>query len=77
MLRARFCGGYGAVILMEYKGVRYTIRIGIEREQWFVALHPPGNEFPEEKRVSGTRKSAESKVRSMINAWLQKRDPHR
>ena len=77
MLGARFCGGYGAVILMEYKGVRYTIRIGIEREQWFVALHPPGNEFPEEKRVSGTRKSAESKARSMINAWLQKRDPHR
>jgi hypothetical protein len=62
---------------MEYKDVRYTIRTGIERGQWLVVLHPPGNEFPEEKRVSGTRKSAERKARSMINAWLQRRDPHR
>ena len=69
--------GYDAVILMEYKDVRYTIRTGIERGQWFVVLYPPGNEFPEEKRVSGTRKSAERKARSMINAWLQKREPHR
>jgi hypothetical protein len=63
---------------MEYKDVRYTIRTGIERGQWFIVLHPPGNEFPEEeKKVSGTRKFAEGKARSMINAWLQKRDPHR
>jgi hypothetical protein len=26
--------------LMEYRGIRYTIRPGIERGQWFVVIHP-------------------------------------
>jgi hypothetical protein len=55
---------------MEYRGVRYTIRIGIERQQWRVALHPPGNEFPKEKTVFGTRGWADSEAHSMIDAWL-------
>jgi hypothetical protein len=57
---------------MEYKGVRYTIRMGIEREQWCVALHPPGNEFPEERLISGPREYVECQARSMINAWLRR-----
>jgi hypothetical protein len=58
---------------MEHRGVRYAIRIGIERTQWRVAIHPPGNRLPEERTVSGTREDAEITARSMINAWLKKR----
>jgi hypothetical protein len=57
---------------MAHRGVRYTIRIGIEREQWRVAIYPPG--MPIEKTVFGTREDAEITARSMINAWLKKRD---
>jgi hypothetical protein len=58
---------------MEHRGVRYAIRIGIERERWRVAIHPPGNVLPEERTVLGTRKDAEIIARSMIDAWLRKR----
>ena len=58
---------------MEHRGVRYTIRIGIERERWRVAIHPLGNVLPEERTVLGTRKDAENTARSLIDAWLRKR----
>jgi len=58
----------------EHRGVRYAIRIGIAREQWRVAIHIPGKRLPEERTVFGTRKDAETTARSMINAWLKKRD---
>jgi hypothetical protein len=58
---------------MEYKSVRYAIRIGIERGQWRVAIHPFGNGLPEERTVHGTREDAEITARSMINARLKKR----
>jgi hypothetical protein len=58
---------------MEHRGVRYAIRIGIEREQWRVAIYLPGKGLPEERTVFGTRKDAEISARSMINAWLKKR----
>jgi hypothetical protein len=61
---------------MEHRGVRYAIRIGIERERWRVAIHPPGNALPEEKTVLGTREDAEITARSMIDAWLRKRRRH-
>ena len=57
----------------KYRGVRYAIRIGIERERWRVAIHPPGNALPEERTVLGTREDAEIIARSMIDAWLRKR----
>jgi hypothetical protein len=57
---------------MEHRGVRYAIRIGIEREQWRVAIHPPGG-LPAERTVFGTREDAETEARAMINAWLKKR----
>jgi hypothetical protein len=56
---------------MEHRGVRYEIRIGIAREQWRVAIHPPGNRLPKERTVFGTR-DALTAARSMINAWLKK-----
>jgi len=57
---------------MEHRGVRYAIRIGIERGQWRVAIHCPGNSLPEERTVFGTRENAKNTARSMINAWLKK-----
>jgi len=60
--------------VMEHRGVRYKIRIGIAREQWRVAIHIPGKRLPEERTVFGTRGDAEATARSMINAWLKKRD---
>ena len=58
---------------MEHRGVPYSIRMGIEREQWRVAIHPPGSGLPAERTVFGTREDAETTARSMINAWLKKR----
>ena|SRR6516164_4028543 len=58
---------------MEHRGVRYAIRMGIERERWRVAIHLPGNVLPEERTVWGTRKDAEVTARSMIDAWLRKK----
>ena len=58
---------------MEHRGVRYAIRIGIERERWRVAIHPPGHVLPKERTVLGTREDAEIIARSMIDAWLRKR----
>jgi hypothetical protein len=57
---------------MEHRGVRYAIRIGIAREQWRVAIYPPGNRLPVERAVVGTREEAELVARAMINAWLKK-----
>ena len=57
---------------MEHRGVRYAIRMGIAREQWRVAIHPPGDGLPKERTVFGTREDAESTARSMINALLKK-----
>jgi hypothetical protein len=58
---------------MEHRGVRYAIRIGIERQQWRVTIHPPATGF--ERTVFGTREDAEITARSMINAWLRERAP--
>jgi hypothetical protein len=58
---------------MQHRGVRYAIRIGIEREQWRVAIHFPGKGSPEERTVFGTRQDAEIAARSMINARQRKR----
>lgn len=58
---------------MEHRGIRYEIRMGIERGQWRVAIYPVGNGLPEERTVFGTREDAKITARSMINAWLKKR----
>jgi hypothetical protein len=56
---------------MEHWGVRYTIRVGIEPDLWSVTIHPGAVESAA-KKVRGTRETAESHARSMINRWLQK-----
>ncbi len=55
---------------VEYRGIRYTIRAGIEREQWSVTIHPAGVEM-KGKVVSGPREKAELQARAMINTWLK------
>ena len=44
--------------LMDYRGIRYSIRAGIERWQWFVVIHPDGVEVLSNK-IFGSRKDAE------------------
>jgi hypothetical protein len=56
---------------VEYKGLRYTIRTRIEREQWSVAIHPAGLEM-KGRVVIGSRSDAELQARAMINDWLKK-----
>jgi hypothetical protein len=56
---------------MEHQGVRYTIRAGIERDLWSVAIHPDGIES-RANRVYGSRKDAEFQAHSMIDEWLQR-----
>ena len=57
--------------LMEYRGIRYTIRAGIQHGQWAVVIHPQGVEVGAKRQVSGSRKDAESHARRMINEWLK------
>lgn len=54
---------------MQYKGIRYTVRTGIERDQWVVAIHP-GDVEMSGKVITGDREQAEALARSMINRWL-------
>jgi len=54
---------------MKYRGIRYTIRAGIERGQWFVVIHPEGVEVSSNK-IYGAREDAEFHAHRMINKWL-------
>jgi hypothetical protein len=56
---------------VEYKGTRYTIRAGIERDRWSVAIHPAGVEM-KGRVVIGLREQAELQARDMIDDWLKK-----
>jgi hypothetical protein len=56
---------------MEYKGIRYTIRAGIERDHWTVAIHP-GDVESAPKVVSGGREQAEMLAHSMIDDWFHR-----
>ena len=56
--------------LMEYRGIRYTIRLGIERGQWFVAIHPDDIEMKGKAVIFGKREDAELDAHRMIDRWL-------
>src|ERR1022692_3791883 len=45
---------WGQTQPVKYRGIRYTIRVGIEPKQWSVAIHPAGVEMAG-KIVTGTR----------------------
>jgi hypothetical protein len=56
---------------MEYRGVRYTIRAGIEPNLWSVAIYPDGVESGA-RLVYGKRQAAEFEAHSMIDRWSRK-----
>jgi hypothetical protein len=58
--------------MIEHRGVRFAIRIGIAREQWRVAIYFPRTRLPVEKTVFGPREDAIATARSMIDARLKK-----
>ena len=53
---------------MEYRGIRYTVRARIERNEWTVSIHPAGIEGAK-RVVAGARERAELVARSMIDRW--------
>ena len=56
---------------MEYRGIRYTVRAGIERNQWTVSIHPADVESPG-RIVTGPRERAELTARVMIDKWHER-----
>ena len=56
---------------MEYRGIRYTIRARIERNEWTVSIHPADVESPR-RVVTGPRERAELLARSMIDKWRER-----
>jgi hypothetical protein len=55
---------------VEYRGIRYTIRTRIVRNEWRVAIHPADGEVAD-KVIIGPRSTAEKAAHAMINAWLK------
>ena len=63
---------YGnGVGVMEHRGIRYTIRARIERDEWHVAIHP-GDVEGTGKVVTGDHEKAEALAQSMIDNWLER-----
>src|SRR5436190_13951496 len=60
-----------ATCRMEHRGIRYTVRTGIERDQWVIAIHPGDVEMAG-KVVNGNREQAEAVAHSLINKWLDR-----
>ena len=56
---------------VEYRGIRYTVRARVERNEWTVSIHPAGIESPR-KVVTGHRVRAELLARSMIDKWHER-----
>ena len=63
--------------MMEYRGIRYTIRAGIERGQWFVAIHPDEGVEVARNKTLGTREDAEFYAHCMISRWLEPKSRQR
>jgi hypothetical protein len=58
---------------MEYRGIRYTLRLGIERQKWAIGIHPHDTE-PVERVFKGTRLKAEQQAQVMIDAFRRRQD---
>jgi len=57
---------------MEHRGIRYTIRIGIERGRYRVVIHPDDDEMLANK-IFFSREDAAAYARHMINMWLKQK----
>jgi hypothetical protein len=56
---------------VEYRGIRYTVRTRIERNEWTVSIHPAGIEGARTV-VTGPRERAELLARSMVDRWHER-----
>ena len=56
---------------MEYREIRYTVRVRIERNEWTVSIHPGGIEGAR-RVVTGPRERAELLARSMVDRWYER-----
>jgi hypothetical protein len=56
---------------MEYRGVQYDIKKGIERDEWVWVVHTPNNK-PLGGRISGLRDEAVSAAIRSIDAWCKR-----
>src|SRR6516165_5872639 len=63
--------------IMEYREIRYTIRAGIERGRWFVAIHPDAGVEVAGNKIMGTREDAEFYAHRMISRWLEPKSRQR
>jgi hypothetical protein len=58
---------------MEYRGIRYAIRVGINRRRWQLVVYLPDRESPVERPGIGKRHDAEIAAHKIIDDWLKKR----
>jgi hypothetical protein len=56
---------------VEYRGIRYTVRARIERNEWTVSIHSAGIEGAR-RVVNGPRQRADRLARSMIDTWHER-----
>jgi hypothetical protein len=56
---------------MQYREVRYTVRVRIERNEWTVSIHPAGIEGAR-RVVTGPRERTDLLARSMIDRWYER-----
>jgi hypothetical protein len=56
---------------VEYREIRYTVRVRIERNEWTVSIHPGGIEGAR-RVVTGPRERAELLARSMVDRWYER-----
>ena len=56
---------------VEYREIRYTVRVRIERNEWTVSIHPAGIEGTR-RLVNGPRERADLLARSMIDRWYER-----
>jgi hypothetical protein len=54
---------------MEYRGIQYDIKKGIERDEWAWVVHTPK---PMEGRISGSRDEAVSAAIRSIQGWCKR-----
>ena len=56
---------------MNYRGIEYTVRLGIGREQWICIVYYP-DRVPSSMRFIGTREGAIEATRLRISNWLER-----
>jgi hypothetical protein len=61
---------------MEFRGIRYTIRAGIERGQYRACIHPDDDEMLA-NTIFFSREDAEFYARRMITKWLAAKSGHK